>query len=142
MIKGLNHITLSVMNLADSFSFYKDILGFKPLMKRKKSAYFLAGGSWFCIEEDVHTRSHELPEYTHIAFSVSQDDFDLMAEKLHQFKVKKFKENISEGDSLYFIDPNGHKLELHVGDWQSRLKSYKDDEECEFFLSRNEMENL
>lgn len=34
------------------------------------------------------------------------------------------EENLSEGDSLYFLDPDGHKLELHVGSLQSRLDHY------------------
>ncbi|WP_159065009.1 hypothetical protein [Thaumasiovibrio subtropicus] len=29
--------------------------------------------------------------------------------------------NRSEGQSLYLLDPDGHKLELHVGDLNSRL---------------------
>ncbi|MEC9283324.1 MAG: VOC family protein, partial [Bdellovibrionota bacterium] len=51
MIRGLSHITLSVRDLEESFLFYKDTLGFKPLLRRVKSVYFLAGDLWFCIEE-------------------------------------------------------------------------------------------
>ena len=136
MIKSLNHITLSVLELSHSFEFYRDVLGFRPLMKTKKSAYFLAGDCWFCIEEDPAVRTAELPEYTHLAFSVEQKDFHLMKEKLTNANVRFFKENKSEGDSLYFLDPNGHKLEIHVGDWKSRIEYYKkkNSGEYEFFI--------
>lgn len=33
MITGINHITLAVKNLAESFKFYQEVLGFKPLAK-------------------------------------------------------------------------------------------------------------
>lgn len=29
-------------------------------------------------------------------------------------------------ESLYFLDPNGHKLEIHVGTWQSRIEVKKE----------------
>ncbi|HBP6801995.1 LysR family transcriptional regulator [Pseudomonas aeruginosa] len=32
-----------------------------------------------------------------------------------------WKQNRSEGDSFYFLDPDGHRLEAHVGDLRSRL---------------------
>lgn len=32
-----------------------------------------------------------------------------------------FKES-KDGKSFYFLDPDGYKLELHVGTWQERLK--------------------
>jgi hypothetical protein len=35
--------------------------------------------------------------------------------------------NRSEGPSLYFLDPNGRKLEIHAGDWQTRLAAMKHD---------------
>lgn len=142
ILTGLNHITLSVKNLEQSFTFYKDVLCFKPLIKKQRSAYFLCGELWFCIEEDQNARAHELPEYTHIAFSISQNEFELMRNKLQQFGVKEFKKNSSEGDSIYFLDPNGHKLEIHVGNWKTRLQKYLDDPKCEFFISKSELEAL
>lgn len=35
--------------------------------------------------------------------------------------VREWKQNRSEGDSFYFLDPDGHRLEAHVGDLRSRL---------------------
>lgn len=134
MIKGINHITLSVRSLDESFDFYSNTLGFKPLMKKKKSAYFLAGDLWFCIEEDVSARSGPLSEYTHIAFSIDQNDFKKIAEKIKNSNATIFKENKSEGDSLYFLDPTGHKLEIHVGNWKSRLSFYKGQPDTDFFV--------
>lgn len=133
MIKGINHITFSVRSLTESFAFYRDILGFKPLMKNDKSAYFLAGDLWFCIEEDPEVRLSELPEYTHTAFAVDQSDFDSIRQKIICAKTKIFKENTSEGDSLYFLDPNGHKLEIHVGDWKTRLDRYRNHSGTELY---------
>ncbi|NER83349.1 MAG: glutathione transferase, partial [Leptolyngbya sp. SIO1D8] len=52
-------------------------------------------------------------------------------------QVPQWQNNRSEGASLYILDPDGHKLELHVGDWRSRLTAAKANpftEEMEFFL--------
>lgn len=37
-----------------------------------------------------------------------------------------FKENTSPGKSLYFLDLDGHKLEIHVGDWKTRIAAKKE----------------
>jgi catechol 2,3-dioxygenase-like lactoylglutathione lyase family enzyme len=34
--------------------------------------------------------------------------------------------NRSEGDSLYFLDPDGHQLEAHVGGLASRLAACRE----------------
>lgn len=121
MIKAINHITLAVVNIDTSFRFYKDVLGFKPLCKWNNGAYFLCGETWFCLNHsDVVTPRDD---YTHIAFDIKAPDFIKMKQKLLDAKVVVFKENQSEGNSLYFLDPDGYKLELHVGNWQSRIAS-------------------
>ena len=122
-IKGLNHITLACTNIEKSFAFYKDVLGFKPLVKWDQGAYFLIGDFWFCLNVDELREPQ--PCYTHYAFSVSSEDFELMADKIQNSGAHIFKENTSPGESLYFLDPDGHKLEINIGDWKSRIEAKK-----------------
>ena len=59
--------------------------------------------------------------YTHIAFDVTQEDFAAAVEQVKQAGAGDWRQNKSEGDSYYFLDPDGHKLELHVGTLETRL---------------------
>lgn len=128
MISGMNHITLAVKDVEISFDFYRNILGLKPLCKWDKGAYFLIedkSGSafWFCLNHD--DRRVMNPCYTHYAFSVAPEDFHAMSQKIMGSGAIVFKENTSPGESLYFLDPDGHKLEIHVGDSQTRIAAKK-----------------
>jgi catechol 2,3-dioxygenase-like lactoylglutathione lyase family enzyme len=131
MITGLNHINLSVQNMDVSFNFYKNILGFTPLCKWEGSAYFLVGEPdhpnclWFSLDYDRYKKRSPSNCNTHIAFSVSEKDFKSLAEKILASGSAVFKENTSPGESLYFLDPDGHKLEIHVGDWKMRIAAKK-----------------
>lgn len=125
MITGLNHITLAVTDLEESFEFYKNLLGFKSLCKWPQGAYFLVGDLWFCLSLDEKRQADPSPCYTHTAFSLDESDFDSMKERLKNAGVIFWKDNKSEGKSLYILDPSGHKLEIHLGHWQSRLEHFK-----------------
>ena len=52
MIKGINHITYSVSNIAKSIEFYRDILGADILVEGETSAYFNLGGIWLALNEE------------------------------------------------------------------------------------------
>lgn len=136
MITAINHITLACLDISASFAFYKDVLGFKPLVKWDKGAYFLIGDLWFCLNVDTNRKAN--PCYTHYAFTVGKNDFDALIERIKASGVIIFKDNTSPGESLYFLDPDGHKLEIHVGDWQSRIRAKKTDigawKDVEWFL--------
>ena len=124
MVGSLNHVTLSVRDLERSFVFYRDILGFRPLARWAQGAYLLAGeATWICLTLDARTRAQALPEYTHLAFSVAPDQLAAAASRIRVSGAPEWQQNASEGDSVYFLDPDGHKLELHAGDWRSRLES-------------------
>lgn len=129
MITGINHINLSASDLDASFKFYCDVMEFRPLAKWAQGAYFLAGDLWFCINYDKNARNEPLAEYTHIAFNVRPENFKQVSQRIQNAGVKIWKKNISEGESLYFLDPTGHKLEIHCTDWRARIATAKLDPE-------------
>ena len=122
MLKGLNHITVAVSDLSESFDFYVSVLGFKPEVKWKSGAYLSTGELWLCLSLDTASPAKD---YSHISFSISATDFNAYCSKLVSAGVKTWKENKSEGDSFYVLDPDGHKLEIHVGNLHSRLKALR-----------------
>jgi glutathione S-transferase fosA5 len=122
VIHGINHVTLSVRDPVRSMAFYRDVLGFRPVARWPKGAYLLAGDLWVALVEDARVRDGALPESTHVAFSVAQADFPAAADRIRSSGSRTWKENESEGDSLYFEDPDGHRLEIHVGDLATRLE--------------------
>lgn len=123
MVNAMNHINLATHDLEKSFNFYKNILGITPLCKWHEGAYFLVGDLWFCLCLDkTHIPANG---YTHFAFNVNQANFLHMKNQIINSGAKVWKDNKSEGDSLYFLDPAGHQLELHVGSWQSRINTKK-----------------
>jgi catechol 2,3-dioxygenase-like lactoylglutathione lyase family enzyme len=135
MITAMNHITLGVIDIERSFIFYRDVLGLKPLVKWEQGAYFSVSelnsnvpgsGFWFCLNVDNQRTPN--PCYTHYAFTVSDNHFDEMVTKIISSGCTIFKENTSPGNSLYFFDPDGHKLEIHVGTLDSRIKIKKANE--------------
>ena len=116
-----NHLTLSIRDLARSTSFYRDIVGLHLEADWDRGAYLTAGATWICLSLDPNTRSGPFPEYTHIAFGCEAAEFETRAARIRRSGAPVWKENSSEGDSLYFLDPDGHKLELRSGDLQTRL---------------------
>ncbi|BCI29591.1 glutathione transferase FosA [Escherichia coli] len=122
MLSGMNHLTLAVQSLERSVSFYKDTLGFRLAARWKNGAYLELGDLWLCLSLDDKRSAQPWPEYTHYAFSALEQDFSSFVAKLIQKGVVEWKKNRSEGNSFYFLDPDGHKLEVHVGNLESRLK--------------------
>jgi len=123
-IKGLNHLTLAVTDLDRSVSFYRDVLGCVLRAAWDEGAYLEAGSLWICLSLDPAAQSSERQDYTHYAFDVVAHDFQALAERVRE-RARIWKDNKSEGASLYFLDPDGHRLELHMGSLASRLEHYR-----------------
>lgn len=126
MVTGLNHITLSVVDLDRAFRFYSESLGLRPVARWYKGAYLAAGEFWVCLTLESEQIDRPLnPTYDHVAFTVSDSDYQTLCARLTDAGVKQWQENHSEGDSFYFLDPDGHKLEVHVSDLERRLEALR-----------------
>jgi catechol 2,3-dioxygenase-like lactoylglutathione lyase family enzyme len=121
MLTGLNHLTLAVTDLERSFAFYRDLLGFRPAAIWNTGAYLSLGELWLCLSLDDKRAANPHPDYTHYAFGIGQDVFAAFRARLHDAGVVEWRQNRSEGDSIYFLDPDGHQLEAHVGNLAGRL---------------------
>lgn len=121
-VTGLNHITLAVSDLDRSQAFYVGLLGAALRATSDKSVYLELGAVWLCLEwaRTITPRADD----SHIAFSCKPSDFERLSQEISA-QALLWKENRSEGASIYFLDPDGHRLELHQGDLDSRLAHYR-----------------
>ncbi|NVN10965.1 VOC family protein [Nguyenibacter vanlangensis] len=124
-ITGLSHITLAVAEVERSLTFYRDVLGCTVRALWADGAYLEAGSIWLCLSRDDNVPSSPRQDYTHIAFTVSETEYALISERL-MIESIIWKDNKSEGDSIYFLDPDGHKLEIHMGSLETRLSHYRE----------------
>lgn len=125
MLTGFNHLTLSVSKLSRGVDFYSDLLGFKREAIWNTGAYLSLGELWLCLSLSGEAAMERSAAYTHYAFSIRPDDFEQFKKRLLEHGVQAWQQNGSEGDSFYFLDPDGHQLEAHVGTLASRLAACK-----------------
>lgn len=130
MIQSINHVCFSVSDLKRSIYFYQNVLGGRLLTEGRTTAYLDIGGLWIALTQQGDIPRGQLAlSKTHMAFSIDESDLDGWYEKLTANDV-----NILEGrprdardkQSIYFTDPDGHKLEVHTGTLQDRLDYYKE----------------
>lgn len=140
MIQSINHVTYSVSDIKASITFYKDILKANILVESDKTAYFTVGGLWLALNEEKDIPRNEIAySYTHMAFTIDESEFD----EWYQW-YKDNNVNILEGrnrdvrdkNSIYFTDPDVHKLELHTGTLQDRLDYYKEEKPHMNFINK------
>ncbi len=96
----------------------------------------MAGELWITLISGEPNREGPTADYTHVAFSVSEEDFGAVAERVRCSGAVIWQQNQTQGDSLYFADPDGHRLELATSSLAARLAADRADppEGMRFFV--------
>ncbi|MBW5444480.1 metallothiol transferase FosB [Cohnella sp. CFH 77786] len=127
-IQGINHFCFSVSDLDRSIAFYREVFGAKLLVRGRKLAYFDLNGLWLALNQEDIDRSRAVRSYTHIAFTISDEDYQPLLDRLKQAQAEILPgrpRDERDKRSIYFRDPDGHLFEFHTGSLQDRLDYYR-----------------
>ena len=121
-VQGIDHAAISVVDLERSLKFYTEVLGLKisPRENQKPgSEYFLNCGTSLIglIQGEKDGQRHLLQDGglggNHVSFRIPTKDFDRYHEEIKSRGITiTFVKKREKSWSLYFLDPDGNKLEL------------------------------
>jgi catechol 2,3-dioxygenase-like lactoylglutathione lyase family enzyme len=114
--QGLDHVALSVRDLVASERWYREVLG---LERAHADAWdvpvFLvsegSGLALFSARGDGES-SEPAVRILHVAFRVDRAGFEAAQQALREREIPIRLEDHGVSHSLYFRDPDGHRLEL------------------------------
>ncbi len=103
--KSLNHVTLSVSDVAKSKAFYTSILGVTEISKQKNGINLGLGDSFlglYAIKEP--------PRVNHFCIGLDEFRVRVAAERLKQFGINPYVRK--DKPEVYFKDPDGITVQL------------------------------
>lgn len=124
MPKTISHIALVVRDTARTAQLFEHVFGARAVsLERERKGppetYISIGGVWFVLVkgEPPASRSDD-----HIAFAVSENELDVVAEKLRNLGIESQMARAgTSAKSLYFVDYDNHLFELHTGQLEREL---------------------
>ncbi len=131
MIESVSHMTFVVRDVEKMGFFLQAIFDAEEIYDSAEKNYslsyekfFIIGGTWVAVMkgESLSERS-----YNHVAFKVSESEFDEYVSRVKQLgvEVKLGRERVGvEARSVYFYDYDNHLFELHTGTLNERLLHY------------------
>jgi catechol 2,3-dioxygenase-like lactoylglutathione lyase family enzyme len=115
VIEKLNYIGLTVSNLEESISFYKEFFDFDVVDKISGSdqAFLKMGDLLISLSEVEGYKNQEGTKNT-ISFFVDEEDFDDALDEIEENEIRIVygPENLRNGRAVVFLDPDDNQIEL------------------------------
>ena len=119
-IDALDHVALSVRDVASSAQWYAEVLGFKRLHEDKWNGIpvFVGNGAaaiaLFPAAEEVGSVSTDraAARTLHFAFRTDRENFLRAQDELKERAIPFNFQDHEISHSIYFRDPDGHKIEI------------------------------
>lgn len=117
----LDHVAINVTDLVQSINFYRDIIGMRVIESDENSARLSVGDSevsLFKLPSDYkpceEPDTRHAGSLNHIAFQISPAAFEIYHRRLvdRNIKITFGPVKRRHGHTLYFLDPDGNKIEL------------------------------
>lgn len=131
MIESVSHITFIVKDVERMAQFLRAIFDAEEIYDSagknfsiSYEKFFLIGGTWVAVMEGESLPAHS---YNHVAFKVSDSEFDEYVSRVKQLGVEIKPGRVrleGEARSIYFYDYDNHLFELHTGTLRERLLRY------------------
>ncbi len=115
VIESIDHIGLSVSNLESSIEFYKELFDFEVVEKMSNSREaFIKVGEIVIGLFEVEGYASQKSTKNHISLYIDEEDFDDAVDELREKEIPIVfgPENIRNGKSVVFLDPDGNQIEL------------------------------
>ena len=119
---GISHVIFETANLARAKKFYTEGLGLKLVGEvRGETLFEFKNGQMVGVKEvkELSERTKKKGRACHVAFNVSQEDYDVMLERIPKLEGKSLGDfRASDGlrppgeRSIYFFDPDTNYLQI------------------------------
>jgi catechol 2,3-dioxygenase-like lactoylglutathione lyase family enzyme len=117
-LEGLDHVAIAVADVEKSAQWYVDVLGFE----RQHPGMW--GGTPVFVGNDhasvalfpKQAEQHGRGTVRHFAFRTSGDEFEAAQRELRERRIDFDFEDHEITHSIYFHDPDGHKIEVTTYD--------------------------
>jgi len=119
---GISHVIFETANLARAKKFYTEALGLKLVGEvRGETLFEFQNGQMVGVKEvkELSERTKKKGRACHVAFNVSQEDYDVMLERIPKLEGKSLGDfRATDGlrppgeRSIYFFDPDTNYLQI------------------------------
>lgn len=123
-LEGIDHVAMSVNDIERSAKWYADVLGFEKRFVNQWGGVptFIGLGKTAIALFPARGPSSSKPpapepiRMLHLAFRADRKNFEAAQQELKRREIRFSFEDHEIAHSIYFIDPDGHKLEITTYD--------------------------